>query len=246
MDYNLYDITKLEKLNKIDIENAIKQFPDHQSYFNKLNIFVEESKRYLRAYTPSVVIYDEENRKDFLHEAEKVRDTLMSLGMIHSVSTIFDLEAAISNGSINSLSDGLTKFYAEMDVMAKLITSARTEKPIILAVDDKPELLTAVVSMLEERFKVIAVTSGKAAIKVIEKYTPELFLLDIEMPQMNGYELAKIIRKDKRFQSSPIIFLTGKGTRDDVIAAIKNGGNDYIIKPVDKELLVSKMKQYLE
>jgi len=131
--------------------------------------------------------------------------------------------------------------------MAEYVDAAvqNMEKPVILAVDDKPELLTAIVSILEGEFKVIAVTSGRAALNVLEKHTPGLFLLDIEMPRMDGYELAKVIRRQKRFESAPIIFLTGKNTRDDVIAALKNGGNDYLLKSVEKELLLENIRKYL-
>jgi len=131
--------------------------------------------------------------------------------------------------------------------MAEYVDAAvqNMEKPVILAVDDKPELLTAIASILESEFKVIAVTSGRAALNVLEKRTPRLFLLDIEMPRMDGYELAKVIRRQKRFESAPIIFLTGKSTRNDVVAAIKNGGNDYLLKPVEKELLLGKIQKYL-
>lgn len=119
------------------------------------------------------------------------------------------------------------------------------EKPVIFAVDDKPELLAAIAGMLKDRFTVICVTSGKAALNAIKKHTPDLFILDIEMPLMDGYELAGLIRKHKNFERTPIIFLTGRSTRSDVITAVVNGGNDYILKPVEKELLLSKIQNFL-
>lgn len=119
------------------------------------------------------------------------------------------------------------------------------EKQIILAVDDKPELLTAVVEGLRDNYTVLAVTSGESAIKVIEKYTPALFLLDIEMPNINGLMLAKLIRAQENFKKTPIIFLTAKGTRTDVITSVQHGGNDYIIKPVGQKILLDKIRKYL-
>lgn len=123
--------------------------------------------------------------------------------------------------------------------------NANFDKPVILAVDDKPELLTVIVNMLKDHYKVMAATSGAAALKVIEKYKPQLFLLDIEMPQMSGFQLAQAIRSYDEFKLTPIIFLTGKVSRDDVVSAIKNGGNDYIVKPAEKDVLLGKIQKYL-
>lgn len=119
------------------------------------------------------------------------------------------------------------------------------EKHIILAVDDMKPLLSSVVSMLLDQYVVMAVTSGVSALKVLEKHSPSLFLLDIEMPQMDGYELAAAIRADERFKDTPIIFLTAKANREAVVAAIQHGGNDYIVKPVEKELLLEKIQRFL-
>lgn len=118
-------------------------------------------------------------------------------------------------------------------------------KKVILAVDDNPQLLTTITSMLENDYRVIAATSANAAIKAMRKFTPALFLLDIEMPEVNGYELAKIIRDKKEYKKTPILFLTSKASRDYVMTAVAYGGNDYLLKPVDKAILLSKIQSNL-
>lgn len=119
------------------------------------------------------------------------------------------------------------------------------EIPLIISVDDKPGLLTAINSALKSRYKVISVTSGMAALKAIEVHTPAIFLLDIEMPVMSGYELATKIRKNEKFKKTPIIFLTSMASREHVINAIAHGGNDYLVKPVDSNILLGKIEYYL-
>lgn len=251
----IYDIAKLQKPDVIDAETAVKRFFGELEYFHALDVFIEKSKNYLREYTPSAVIDNEEVRENFLDESKKIKIKLFSLGMVEMASTMSELDDEAGSGNEETLSGSLQKFYAQIDDMVKFIDSERTvieaagqnnERPVILAVDDKPELLTAIVEMLEGHFKVMAVTSGKTALNLIKRHTPKLFLLDIEMPQMNGYELAKMIRRQKRFEIAPIVFLTGKNTRDDVIKAIKNGGNDYLLKPIEKDLLIEKIKKHLE
>lgn len=119
------------------------------------------------------------------------------------------------------------------------------ELPSIMAVDDKPELLATISNVLRNHYKVIAVTSGNAALRAIEVHTPALFLLDIEMPGMDGCELAKKIREHGQFSQTPILFLTSKATRGHVISAVANGGNDYLIKPIDSSLLLGKIQYHL-
>lgn len=249
-----YDAEKLKSIYGLDIENAVKHFVNYQSYLDELDKFTEESGNFLNGYTPSAVISGNDSRREFISDAEKIKDTFMRLGMVRLVSLIYNLTNAVNNNNEKVLTSGLSAFNSELTVMIKNISSARSsgevifydaQKPIILAVDDKPELLSSIVGMLKNKFTVIAVTSGTAALKAIEKRTPRLFLLDIEMPQMSGYELAGMIRKQQQYAKTPIIFLTGKGTREHVAMAIKYGGNDYIIKPVTEELLVNKITKFL-
>ncbi|MCL2095394.1 MAG: response regulator [Oscillospiraceae bacterium] len=248
MDGMLFDIARLNMVDGLDTENAVTHFGSYQTYFDKLNRFITDSEGYLRAFTPTVVIYDGDTRRDFNAEIDKIRHTLISLGMIRSAASLNDLSAAVEINSVEALSDGLLVFFSEMDIMARRVASALTaaEKPIVLAVDDMQVSLASLSHMLKAKATVMTATSGHAALKVVEKYTPDMFLLDIEMPEMNGYELAAEIRRDARFAHTPIIFVTAKNFPDDVAMAIAYGGNDYIIKPVDSKLLLRKTAVFLD
>jgi CheY-like chemotaxis protein len=116
---------------------------------------------------------------------------------------------------------------------------------IILAVDDMPEILAFVNHALKNRYKVIAVPGGKPAIKVMETHTPSLFILDIDMPEMNGFELAAIIRNKPEHKNTPLIFLTGNSSRAHITQAIAVGCNDFIVKPTNHEYLLTKAGKFL-
>lgn len=110
----------------------------------------------------------------------------------------------------------------------------------ILAVDDVSFLLVSLKSiLLNSKYKFTGVTSGEAALRYVNKFSPDLFILDIEMPDMNGYELTKKLRQ--RGQTAPVIFLTGNATRDYVQKAIEVGAADFIVKPVNKEQVLEKI-----
>jgi CheY-like chemotaxis protein/HPt (histidine-containing phosphotransfer) domain-containing protein len=130
------------------------------------------------------------------------------------------------------------------------------EKKVICAVDDMPEILPTITGMLQDHYKVIGVTNYGGVIKVLHKQTPDLFLLDIDIPATfipgrevminNGYDIAAELRSMPQFAKTPIIFLTSNKTKESIITAVKSGGNDYLVKPVSRDILVEKIGRYLK
>jgi len=119
-----------------------------------------------------------------------------------------------------------------------------TEKKCILAVDDTPFFLTTLKKIMQDTdYKLICVTLAKDALKFLEKHHPDLLLLDIEMPEMDGYELAAKIRE--KGEKSPIVFLTGNAKRENVVKAVEAGAADFIVKPVNKEGVLAKIERYI-
>jgi len=118
------------------------------------------------------------------------------------------------------------------------------EKKTILAVDDTPFFLTTLKKILQDTdYKLLCVTSGSDALKSLEKHHPDLVLLDIEMPVMDGYELAAQIRK--RGEKAPIAFLTGNAKKENVVRAVEAGAADFIVKPINKEEVLAKIERYI-
>jgi len=115
----------------------------------------------------------------------------------------------------------------------------------ILAVDDMPEILSFVNSALKNHYKIVAVTSAKTALNVMKSQKPDLFLLDIDMPEMDGFELIRIIRSTAEFKKTPVVFLTGNSSRDHVTAAMLEGCNDFIVKPTTYEYLRTIVGKYM-
>ena len=115
---------------------------------------------------------------------------------------------------------------------------------IILAVDDAPFFLTMLKTIVQETpHRLICMTSGAAALRFLEANRPDLFILDIEMPNMSGIELAGEIRA--RGQTAPIIFMSGNAAEQDKAKAIEVGASEYVIKPIDKILTLEKISKYI-
>ncbi|MDR2953278.1 MAG: response regulator [Treponema sp.] len=154
--------------------------------------------------------------------------------------------------SLSALSIGiqmaLYKDSAAQDAPAAQETAGegggRKNEKIILAVDDTPLFLTMLKKTLANiDCKLFCVTSGNDALRFLEKRAADLFLLDIEMPGMNGYELAAKIR-EKGFLA-PLIFLTGNSRKEYVMKALEAGAADFIVKPVNQEDVRAKIARYI-
>jgi DNA-binding response OmpR family regulator len=104
----------------------------------------------------------------------------------------------------------------------------------ILAVDDDPEVLGTLERVLQrENFDVMAVNSGRRALQYLETSRPDLLILDIIMPEMDGITVCRHVRSDSRYIALPILFLTAKGSTDDVVDGLDAGADDYVVKPFE-------------
>jgi signal transduction histidine kinase len=134
--------------------------------------------------------------------------------------------------------------------------SMQTEKADILIVDDTPENLRVLSAMLTEQgYAVRKALSGKMALLAAESLPPSLILLDVNMPDMNGYQVCQLLKSQKITEQIPIIFLSALDSTEDKVEAFKVGGVDYITKPfqfeevnarIQTQLMVYQLQQSLE
>ena len=119
-------------------------------------------------------------------------------------------------------------------------------KADILAIDDTPENLALLSQMLTEKgYKVRSVTKGSTAIRGAKAAPPDLILLDVKMPAMNGYEVCQQLKADERTRDIPIIFISALGDVFDKVKAFQAGGVDYITKPFQVEEVLARLDTHL-
>lgn len=120
------------------------------------------------------------------------------------------------------------------------------DKYNLLIVDDNPDNLRLLEGMLKRHGHIIRpVTSGKMALKTARISPPDMFLIDVNMPEMDGYELCTRLKNDETLKNIPVIFLTAASHEADVIRAYQAGAVDYIVKPYIAEELEAKVSTYL-
>ncbi|MDR3349731.1 MAG: response regulator, partial [Acidaminococcales bacterium] len=116
----------------------------------------------------------------------------------------------------------------------------------ILLVDDDPTNLRFLQEVLKDDYKIYAAPSGARALKFLAAAEPSVILLDIEMPNMNGYEVIRKIKEDARLKSIPIIFLTAQEGREKEQEAFDLGAVDYILKPITPGIVRSRVGLHVE
>ncbi|MCX7944194.1 MAG: response regulator, partial [Deltaproteobacteria bacterium] len=119
-------------------------------------------------------------------------------------------------------------------------------KSIVLVVDDSPENINVIKSVFKDIYRIKAATSGERAIEIANsEEKPDLILLDIIMPGMNGYETIKKLKANPNTAEIPVIFLTSKGEVEDERTGFDLGAVDYITKPINPAILFARVDTHL-
>lgn len=119
------------------------------------------------------------------------------------------------------------------------------QKQTVLAIDDSLEILTLVKEVLSPHYRLRAVTNGKKALQLINKSQPDIILLDVMMPELDGYEICQVLKKNPKTSDIPVIFLTAKTDHKDEAFGLSLGAVDYIAKPLSPVVLRSRVKTHL-
>lgn len=125
--------------------------------------------------------------------------------------------------------------------------TGKEENSSILIVDDNPQNIQVLGTILKrENYDVTIAMSGLEALEYLVTEHSDLILLDVMMPGMDGYEVCRIIKKDKKLKKIPVIFITAKTDSEDIVKGFKVGAVDYISKPFNTEELLARVKTHIE
>jgi CheY-like chemotaxis protein len=228
------------------------------SYVEMLNSFVEEYPKDEEKLKSAMEIADIES---VIRHLTKIRETLVRIYADELADECWTRINSFDKERPEKIEAFVVFFLSELAALSIDIQMAflkeddestlddeSTEEIItgqcILAVDDDTFFLDSFKSVLKDvPCKIIGVTSGADALEVLKSITPDLFALDIQMPEMDGIELATKIRA--LGYSAPIIFITGNATKEYVKKCISAGASDFIIKPINPQNVNSRIVKYL-
>ncbi|MBM3248607.1 MAG: response regulator [Candidatus Omnitrophica bacterium] len=119
-------------------------------------------------------------------------------------------------------------------------------KKRILLVDDEPDVVKIVKFRLEENdYEVLVATDGQEALEKARKEKPDLIILDLMLPKMDGYKVCRMLKFDEKYKHIPIIIFTARGQDLDKKVGYDVGASEYIIKPFEPQVLLAKIKDLL-
>jgi two-component system, OmpR family, alkaline phosphatase synthesis response regulator PhoP len=120
------------------------------------------------------------------------------------------------------------------------------DKKKIVVADDEPFILSALQDTLSEEFQVFTASNGREAVELVGKVNPDLIILDVMMPEMDGLETTRVLKQEKAISATPIILLTAKGQITDIEKGFKSGADAYIVKPFSPARLIEKVEEIFE
>jgi DNA-binding response OmpR family regulator len=128
------------------------------------------------------------------------------------------------------------------------MTNESATAPVVLVVDDEPRNLQLVGKLLSDELAcdLCFAGSGREALETMESVNTDLVLLDINMPEMNGYEVCRVLRGAEKTQDTPVIFLTAQREPESIIRGFEAGGTDYVGKPFESRELLARVRLQLD
>ncbi len=216
VDLRLPDMTGFELLEKLQGEPALQEIP--VVVFTGKELTPAEEKQ-LHAVAKSVIIKD-----------------------VQSPERLFDETALFLHRVVSELPEPKRKMIERLHGSTEVLRGRK-----VLVVDDDARNIFALTTILEsQEMEVLSATNGRQAIETIHATTElSVVLMDIMMPEMDGYETMREIRKDARFRTLPILALTAKAMKGDREKCLQAGASDYIAKPVNTDQLLSLLRVWL-
>jgi PleD family two-component response regulator len=269
-----FDLVTLIKLGDFDIRRVVRNNLTQKvgEFFEVLSKFINEAQNGLNSIYR---IVDVEATEVDLQVLADMMEQMENIGAIKNIPALEDTIKAGKRGHSAFASDCAKKLAPEFDklkekvestkrtgaadalvaadfinltlkeALAKIEQDENTRKLRILAVDDAPVMIKTISSVLEPEYKVYGLTNPMMVEKFLGQITPELFLLDYEMPEMNGFDLIPYIRQFEEHKNTPIVFLTSIGTMETVSAAATLGACDFIVKPFQADNLKEKVAKHI-
>ena len=155
-------------------------------------------------------------------------------------SQIGDRRSGVSPLCVHTANDAANRVY---EAVGKELSMVRQS---VLVVEDEEDIRELVsYNLLKEGYQVAGVASGEDALSAVEAKTPDLILLDIMLPGLDGLRVCRKLKENPRFQSIPVIMLTAKGEEPDVVAGLNMGADDYVTKPFSPKVLLARMQAVL-
>jgi CheY-like chemotaxis protein len=268
----IFDLAMLIEHNDFDVRGVSESNGSLTAgqYFTMLFEFIDDAAA-ISQY--SFILANEEDFAEYYIDLKAFSETFSSIGLHGLSPETANLLKACEAGVYEDIPPLAHKFMAGLEAICQRARTSITvtkanegnsggeplyihlshlsytesnRKPRILCVDDNTFTLKTLAAILRDTYEVFSLSNGALVDKFLRSTTPEMFLLDYNMPEINGFELVPIIRSFPEHKDTPIIFLTAAGTMEHIKTAVSLGSCDYVVKPVNNEILMRKIAKHIK
>lgn len=196
----------------------------------------------------AIIIYAEDaNVEGLVYIKDKVIENVKPIIVVGDKNQIKDVEDIIPKQFLKKIYVRPFNVKEVADDIAKFLDKDESHlKKKILVVDDSGAVLRSIKGLLESKYQVILANSGAMAIKYLSMNTPDLVLLDYEMPIVDGKQVLEMIRSESDFSGTPVIFLTNKNDKESVMSVSPLKPEGYLLKSMEPEKIVEAIDDFFE
>lgn len=245
----------LEKLSFLDTKTGMAYCMDDEEFYREmLQTFLKNEK--LEDIEAFYELKDWNNYRILVHA---LKSASLSIGAVQLSDGAKQLEIAAKEENSYYIdshhSDVMKEYRSVLEGIADGL-SEKKEEPAeevptelsahILVVDDDAMNLKIAEKMLQKYFEVSLAESGKEALKLLEHTMPDMILLDLHMPEMDGFEIMHLLQSQERLKEIPVVFLTADNDREVEVRGFKEGAQDFITKPFIAEIMIQRVSRILE
>lgn len=251
------EVSFLEKLSFLDTDTGMAYCCDSEEFYKEmLESYLSNEK-----YADILDFYEKRDWENYRIQVHALKSTSLSIGAVELSEQAKGLEMAAKEDNISYIEEHHANVMEQYKVLLSEIKSVirepeqkedeepeveQEEAAHILVVDDDSMNLRIAEKMLGGQYRVSSAKSGLEAFGFLEKETPNLILLDLHMPEMDGFEVIKQLKKDDLLKEIPVIFLTADDDRDVEVKGFKEGALDFIKKPFIADIMIQRVQRILE
>ncbi|MCL2698741.1 MAG: response regulator [Defluviitaleaceae bacterium] len=256
MEENVFDIRFLCFMPEIDLSSVIDAKDDMETLSANLQAFADKAPGFIS------FMKDPMNHRDanlFAAGVSVLKRVLLQIGCKRLMMEVAQLETAVRNRSVETRNSLIPKLSADLEKLFRQIvftprahsaeetitgtleaanTAEALRKKVIMVIDDSTLYLHAVEHTLDAWFDVYTLSKPENYEDILNKVIVDLFILDVEMPVMDGYQVMDALRAHPAYEETPIVFLTGHATPENLKLAKSKNINGFVRKPFNEDVLV--------
>lgn len=261
------DLDKIERVFFNLMSNAFKYTPDGGEIVLSFTCDMNTMTFSVSDNGKGIAEEDLDRIFDRFYQVDKVRPQGSGIGLsltkafIELHSGTITVKSSIGKGStftvslpvrhVKSVAESQTLRFTEADIIAELETLSASEmtfdnnKPLILVVDDNPDIQSLTKELLSADFNVITASNAREGLKLATKYVPDLIISDIMMPEIDGFEYCKMIKNEISTSHIPVLMLTACRMDEQRMQSYDCGADGYLSKPFNKDVLISRCRNLI-